>query len=217
MIKCSICKKTFEKIFKNQKYCSKECSLIAKKIYREKYMYDYNKEYNKVNRNKITKHNKQYYQTHKKNLLKKRKEYIRNYYKINREHLIEYYKEQYNIHKKIRLEYSKKYRKNRRQFDIGFKLRCNLSNRIWRALKINTKTISTITLIGCTIEQLKQHLEKQFKSGMNWKNYGKWHIDHIRPCASFDLSKSSEQRKCFYYTNLQPLWAEDNLKKQDKI
>jgi hypothetical protein len=72
-------------------------------------------------------------------------------------------------------------------------------------------------LIGCNIEQLKQHLQNQFKLGMSWDNHGKWHIDHIRPCASFDLSKPEEQRKCFHYTNLQPLWAEENISKKDKV
>jgi desulfoferrodoxin (superoxide reductase-like protein) len=62
-------------------------------------------------------------------------------------------------------------------------------------------------------------LEKQFKLGMNWDNYGRsgWHIDHIKPCASFDLTKKEEQLKCFHYTNLQPLWARENLIKSDKI
>ena len=68
-------------------------------------------------------------------------------------------------------------------------------------------------LVGCSIEKLKQHLESQFKEGMTFSNYGKWHIDHIRPCTSFDLSKLDEQYKCFHYTNLQPLWAEENLRK----
>jgi len=70
-------------------------------------------------------------------------------------------------------------------------------------------------LVGCSIDQLKQHIEKQFKKGMSWDNWGiyGWHIDHIKPCASFDLTKESEQKKCFHYTNLQPLWAKENLKK----
>ena len=70
-------------------------------------------------------------------------------------------------------------------------------------------------LIGCSIESLKNYLEKQFKKDMTWHNHGLygWHIDHIRPCISFDLIKKSEQKKCFHYTNLQPLWAKENLSK----
>jgi hypothetical protein len=78
------------------------------------------------------------------------------------------------------------------------------------------KSLSTINLIGCSIEHLRRHLAFQFQPGMSWSNYGKWHIDHIRPCAKFDLSKESEQKKCFHYTNLQPLWAKDNLIKGDR-
>ena len=70
-------------------------------------------------------------------------------------------------------------------------------------------------LIGCEIDYLMFHIQEQFTKGMNWDNYGLhgWHIDHKIPCAKFDLSKESEQLKCFNYTNLQPLWAIDNLKK----
>lgn len=71
-------------------------------------------------------------------------------------------------------------------------------------------------LIGCSIEQLLEHLESQFQDGMTWDNYGEWHIDHIKPCAMFDFTKEEDQRECFHYTNLQPLWAEDNLRKSDK-
>ena len=65
---------------------------------------------------------------------------------------------------------------------------------------------------------LKQYnpVMKKFVSGMSWENYGKWHIDHIKPCASFNLLEEDEQKKCFHYTNLQPLWAKDNLKKGGK-
>ena len=67
------------------------------------------------------------------------------------------------------------------------------------------------------IKQLKQHLKKQFKKGMSWDNYGKWHIDHIKPCASFNLDDTEEQRRCFNFSNLQPLWVKDNLQKGSKI
>ena len=100
-----------------------------------------------------------------------------------------------------------------------------LRSRLCSALKGKTKSKSTLKLLGFTILKLKQHLENQFKKGMNWSNYGngwygmgmeEWHIDHIRPCASFDLSKPEEQHKCFNYTNLQPLWAKENLEKHIK-
>ena len=72
-------------------------------------------------------------------------------------------------------------------------------------------------LTGCTLEELKEHLASKFTEGMTFENYGKWHIDHILPCASFDLLLPEEQPKCFHYTNLQPLWAIDNMKKGAKI
>jgi hypothetical protein len=69
--------------------------------------------------------------------------------------------------------------------------------------------------IGCSIAELREHLQKQFTARMSWDNYGAWHIDHKRPCASFDLSKREEQLACFHFTNLQPLWAADNISKGD--
>ena len=74
----------------------------------------------------------------------------------------------------------------------------------------------TFEYVGCNLQELREHLEKQFTIGMSWENQGQWHIDHIRPCASFDLSKEEERHKCFHYTNLQPLWASDNLSKGSK-
>ena len=92
-----------------------------------------------------------------------------------------------------------------------------LRSRINHAIRGYRKSRSTIELLGCHIKQLKKHLESKFKEGMNWNNYGKWHIDHIKPCCSFDLSKPEEQKKCFHYTNLQPLWAEDNFIKNGRL
>ena len=75
-------------------------------------------------------------------------------------------------------------------------LREILGTRIRRALKKGYKKTSSIELLGCSIPELKQHLEQQFKKGMNWNNHGAWHIDHIKPCASFDLTKEEEQKRC---------------------
>lgn len=82
-----------------------------------------------------------------------------------------------------------------------------------------SKCSTTEELIGCSIEHLKLHLQSQFKPGMNWNNHGTkgWHIDHILPCARFNLNNPVEQKKCFHYTNLQPLWAKDNMAKGSKV
>ena len=99
----------------------------------------------------------------------------------------------------------------RRRTNPAFKIRCNLASRLYSALKGKPKSTTTMLLVGCDIEFLKGHLESKFKTGMTWENYGTWHIDHIKPCALFDLLKSEEQKKCFHFSNLQPLWAKDNI------
>jgi hypothetical protein len=92
----------------------------------------------------------------------------------------------------------------------------NVMNVIKYALKkkrINKTRKSRLQWLGCSIDFLKQHLEKLFSFGMSWDNYGEWHIDHKRPIASFDLRLEEDCQKCFHYSNLQPLWAIDNFKK----
>lgn len=121
--------------------------------------------------------------------------------------------------KKHVLQYKNTYESARKKTDIGYRMLCNIRNRIRDAMKNDSKTSPTKVLLGCTIQELKQHLQSKFTDKMNWDNYGRkgWHIDHILPCASFDLSKPEEQKKCFHYTNLQPLWHIDNIMKSDKI
>ena len=101
--------------------------------------------------------------------------------------------------------------------DLNYRLVRLLRGRIWKALKRNSKYSTSLELLGCSIEELKIYLEKQFVKDMNWQNYGKWHIDHVKPCSSFDLTDLEQQKLCFHYSNLQPLWAKDNIKKSDKI
>ena len=107
--------------------------------------------------------------------------------------------------------YANLYTKNRRKIDISFRITGNLRSRIRVALKGICKSKKTIELLGCSLNQLKNHLQSKFQPGMSFSNYGSWHIDHIIPCVRFNLSKVSEQRKCFHYTNLQPLWAKENF------
>ena len=110
------------------------------------------------------------------------------------------------------------YVKERSKIDIEFKIMKILRSRFHQAIKHTKKYDSILKLIGCSLNDLKQHLEEQFKPEMSWSNYGKiWEIDHIIPCSSFDLTKLEEQQKCFHYTNTQPLFVSENRSKKDKI
>jgi hypothetical protein len=153
--------------------------------------------------------------------------YLRNKEKILNSHKI------YVIEHKDKIAlYQKEYRKNNRvkllvQHENARKLRLknnintrityNLRARLHKALHRNQKINTTIKLLGCDVNFLKIYLKNLFSDGMTWENYGKWEIDHIVPCSSFDLSKPEEQRRCFHYTNLQPLWENENIKKGKNV
>jgi hypothetical protein len=74
-------------------------------------------------------------------------------------------------------------------------------------------------MVGYSAEQLKKHLEEQFTDGMNWENYGQWHIDHIKPISSFEFDSSEHKqfKVCWSLDNLQPMWGIENIKKGNKI
>lgn len=117
-------------------------------------------------------------------------------------------------------EYFKAYKKKRCANDPSFKLERTIRTRINMALKLTNgkKADKSIALLGCTIEEVRNHIAAQFSEGMTWANHGRngWHIDHIVPCAAFDLTDPEQQRACFHYSNLQPLWATDNIRKGDR-
>lgn len=100
--------------------------------------------------------------------------------------------------------------------DPGYKLLHNLRRRLNKAVSGVCCSASTKELLGCDIPGLMGWIERKFQPGMTWENYGEWHVDHKRPCASFDLTDIEQQRACFHFSNLQPLWAEDNLSKHDR-
>ncbi len=106
-------------------------------------------------------------------------------------------------------------RRQRYQIDDIFRIYCNARSKITTALirGRNQKRGTTQELLGCTILELKIHLESQFVDGMSWDNKSEWHIDHIRSCVSFDLSNPDEMKKCFHYSNLRPIWSKDNREK----
>lgn len=113
------------------------------------------------------------------------------------------------------------YRDSKYKEDIQFNLRKKIRRRIDTTLRRRevSKVDKTIKLLGCDFNFYKKYLESLFSDGMTWEllRAGKIHIDHIKPLSSFDLTKPEEQKKAFHYSNTQPLWAEDNLKKSDKV
>ena len=100
-----------------------------------------------------------------------------------------------------------------------YKIIDNMSSRVIKELKkLNLeKTFKYKDLFGCDSITLKLHLEKNFKINMTWDNYGDWQVDHILPVFSFNLANDDEMKKCFHYSNLQPLWKEENREKWYKI
>jgi Prasinovirus endonuclease VII len=120
---------------------------------------------------------------------------------------------------KNNMELVRGYRAKQFKTNLQLRLRRYIAARIWRVLKGSKKSASTERLIGTTISNLMNHLSTQFRDGMNWQNQGVngWHIDHIIPCSSFDLTDPEQQRRCFHYTNLQPLWWHENLAKGKKL
>ena len=99
------------------------------------------------------------------------------------------------------------------------RLRANLGLRLNLAIRAGggCKDQSILRIIGCTLPELHAHITRQFIRGMTWENYGSmWHVDHIVPCSYFDLSRHDEQRRCFHFANLRPLWAEQNCREGDR-
>ena len=202
MKKCSTCKteKPLSDFSKNKRakdglqYYCRDCHTI------------YVRQYQRDNKEHVLNRIKKWV----KNNPEKRKKNVKNYYEKNKEQI----KERHVI-----------YQNKRYKTDVGFKIRLNLANRINDVLKRKNvkKNCGTLIYLGITMEEFKKYLEKQFypnsKTGemMTWENRNKWHLDHIIPCSSYDLKKIEAQKKCFHYTNLRPLWAEDNLKKGNKI
>ena len=149
----------------------------------------------------------------------KHKECQKNWYNKNDHKRSLYYKEYRNINRKLITQRVTEYVKNRKNIDVIFKLRRNLRSRTYHVLKLKNiiKSNKTVKLLGCTVQELKNHLERQFTSTMNWDNYGQngWNIDHRIPLSS---AKTEEDlNKLCHYSNLQPLWWDENLKKSNKV
>lgn len=209
MKKCCVCKieKSLDE-YHNMKRAKdgkrsqcKSCHLKSAKEYRTKNIeqcQQRNKKYYKQNQNEICQKYRDNYVNNPQKYLDKNKKWVfKNKDKVN--------------------EYRKQWQKDKWRNDIDYRIKCLLRGRLYKALTKGTKYTSVIELLGCSIDELKIYLSSKFTEGMTWDNYGKWHIDHIKPCISFDLTKKLEQQKCFHYSNLQPLWAKDNLVKSTRL
>jgi hypothetical protein len=183
---------------------------MRRKAYRETNK-DKIKAYRELNKEKAKLQNKSWEEVNKE----KRKKYKKLYRDSNKNQTTEWIKNwRINNKDKIRV-----YRNIKRETNIQYKLSDNLRGRLRKAIKGNQKSGSAVKDLGCTIDELKTYLESKFLNGMTWDNYGYygWHIDHIKPLSSFDLSDRKQMLEACHYTNLQPLWAKDNLIKSDNI
>ena len=155
---------------------------------------DYQKKYRQENLDKVNERKKKYYNINKKEILNKNKVYRKNTKNIR------------NI-----------YESNKKKNNTVYSLSCGMRSRIWKytTLMSITKKNKTFEIVGCTPEFLKEHLEAQFINGMSWDNRSEWHIDHIIPLSS--AKTEEELYKLCHYSNLQPLWAGDNLSKGTKV
>jgi len=199
------------------------------------------------NRNKRFRYDKKYYRKHKAKILKQKKEhYLRCKDKILK-YCKKYQKNHEAEYKKTQKEWQSKHKnyckKKRLENRDNRKCKVNKTFREWRYKKYHAdpcfkliviqrsrirvcikrikaiKENKTLDLLGCTAEELKKHLESLWTEGMNWNNYGLygWHVDHVKPLCSFDLTDSKQQKTALHYTNLQPLWAKDNLRKRKSL
>ncbi len=197
------------------------------------------REYYKSHKEQIKESNKKYRESHKEEVAERK----RNYKKRNSERWKEYHAEYYqqhrddlrmkqrqyreknresiNAHQRMYRESHKEainaYNRNRRSVDEKFRIITDTRGFLWSSLKYNRDSPKLRRLIGCSLQEFKQHLETTFKDNMTWDNYGEWNIDHIIPCICFDVTDEIQLLKCFNYKNLQALWGKENSSKNDKL
>ena len=208
-MKCKQCGIIFRKTGRNHLYCCRSCQ---QKFNRHSKIVDkvcvicgatFSTKEGYIDKNTCSKRcsNKRYYINNKQRINKNSREY----------------------YQKNKLTQNK-YKKERYHSNLTARVSNVLRRRLGHALKDNQKSGSAVKNLGCTVKQLKEYLESKWLPGMSWDNYGRynpkrktWHIDHIRPLSKFDLTNEEQFKKACHYTNLQPMWAEDNIKKSNML
>lgn len=185
------------------------------------------------NKSNMTEYNKKYWEKTKVEQSAKHKTWVKN----NKEHVDKYNKIYRSVngkeidkktwqkrkdnpkYREYHKTYRRGYEKNKRATDPHYKIKTNFMRRIRELVNGEDKAGRSIELLGCTIDDFKQYLEDRFDEKMNWDNYALkgWHIDHIVPCAYFDLTNPVHQFRCFHYTNMQPMWGSENISKSDDL
>ena len=168
-----------------------------------------NRAYREANKVAIAEYSKAYAETHASTIAARRKAYR----EANKESISAYSSAYRKKHRTERSAYAR----HRRATDANFKLAYLLRIRISKALKGGSKSGSAISDLGCSVEFLKHYLEERFQPGMTWNNHGEWHVDHSKPLSHFDLKDRAQFLQACHYTNLQPMWAKDNLRKSDRL
>lgn len=184
---------------------------------------EYQKKYNAKNRENIKNKQKKYQEANKDSILTQKREYGKVWYanpKNRHEKQVE--NKQYKLDNpdKVRKQ-GRRYQNDKRHTDDNFRLGCNLRNRLYDAMKHNTKSVSAVRDLGCSLEELRSYLEAKFHSNpdtgevMMWDNWGYWgwHIDHVIPLAAFDLKNKEQCLLAVHYSNLQPMWRFQNQSK----
>jgi len=169
--------------------------------------------YKGSNKDKIKEMNKTYYQRNIEKVSKVGKLWRENNKDIVKLKKAEFYQKNKPTIRILR----QKYYKERYGKDVHYRLAVVLRARMRQALKKESKVGSAVTDLGMSVPDFKKYLENLFRGGMSWSNYGEWHIDHIKPLSSFNLSSPEEFKIAAHYTNLQPLWKEENLSKGCKV
>lgn len=217
---CSCCniEKSLENFYfrKDTNSYRRECIECRKLKDKEKYM---------KNKNKLNESSKEYYQNNKKQIVKRKKQY----YIDNKEYFAEKNKQYREKHREKLNEYAKHYRQknqnkitakrkekrhNDKKYYYEIYFRNKINNYLNRYGKINKKN-NIQEILGCNYEEFKKHIEDKFQDGMSWENRKDWHLDHIIPLST---AKNYEDLvRLNHYTNFQPLWAVDNLRKGAKL
>ena len=216
--KCKICNKEFIKKNTNHIFCSTKCNSKNKYIKsqndpilkQKKYLK--NKKWRIENKEKIKIYRKNFNEKIKLDSTRYQKqlEAVKKWKSDNKQQALE-------SNRKSRRKMMPKWRKQRKLLDPSYHISETVRSYLSRSIKGKIlKKKKTEEIVGISFDKLVTYLKSKFEAGMSMSNYGEWHIDHIKPVTKFDLTKPGELEKCFHYSNLQPMWARDNIIKSNK-